>query len=361
MRIVLVYLGNTIPQIFWMNVRHLLSIQQDYQIDIVTNQLNLQVPIEDPRLNQFSYFPRHETSNLLDSLELDTKFRNGFWRLSLERLFAFTQHHIEHPEDSLLHVESDVLLLRNFPFHSFENITNLAWSRVDSHRDVAAIVYSPNSKSSQWLDDKMQAIIKAADEMDDMRMLSQISVFNPNMVTILPSLPQIDSELKNLNSNISRQDSKSISEGFSKFNGVFDPAQIGIWLTGTEPRNYFGLTKKFDLTQVAGSRNFIDPSMVSYDLNDNGILCFRTKEMSIPIFSLHIHSKDLSYFDENFEKQLARDVSVDSSRGVKRSFSLEILWDLIRQNWRNGTLLRFLSWLPIFVGLRRILRRGKQV
>jgi hypothetical protein len=207
----------------------------------------------------------------------------------------------------------------------------------------------------------MQAIINTADEMDDMRLLSQISASNPNMVNILPSLPRIESELKNLNSNISHEDLQSISKGFSKFNGVFDPAQIGIWLTGTEPRNYFGITKKFDLNQILESRNFIDPSMVDYNLNDSGILCFHTKEMDIPIYSLHIHSKNLSYFNENFEKQLSRDVSVGSSREVKRSFSPKILGDLIRQNWRNGTLLRFLSWLPILVGLRRILRRRKQV
>jgi len=334
-----------------MHIRCLLRIQKDYQIDIVTSHRIDSKPISDPRLHYFVYKPQQAVSKILDNLVMDAKFRNGFWRYSLERLFAVTQHHLEFPSESLLHIESDVLPLRNFPFQTFEKFEKLAWSRVDSGQDVAAIVYSPNVQASKWLSDKMQSIVGLAHDTDDMRVLGEISSKNPHLVDILPSLPQKSSLLRNESVNSTEAELESISNLFSTFRGIFDPAGIGIWLTGTEPRNSFGVTKKFDYKSNVGSKAFINPGRVKYFYDQNDGLSFESEGRSTQIYSLHIHSKNLKYFGENYEKHIHEDVKRSISGKVQFKFSSKILLTLIVQNLEKGTLLRYLLWLP---GLRRL-------
>ena len=290
-------------------------------------------------------------SKVLDDLDIDTKFRNGFWRYSLERLFALTQHHIDFPNDSLLHIESYVLPLTNFPFHSFETLEKLAWLRVDSRRDVAAIVYSPKVATSSWLSEKMRSVISLSVETDDMRVLGEISSKEPQHVEILPSLPHQTSNLRNQSLNVSQEDLIAASSHFSKFDGVFDPAGIGIWLTGTEPRNSFGFTTKFKSKLNTPGNDFIDPENVQYSFDDAGRLSFQSGRESIEIYSLHIHSKNLKYFSEKFEKHLYMDVERSSSGRSKIEFSGRILLNLVCENLNKGTFLQFLSWLP---GVRRL-------
>jgi hypothetical protein len=351
MRIVTIYLGNSIPEHFWLHIRHLLRIQSKYEIDVVTSyKLDLE-PVSDSRLNYFTYMPQQEVSKLLDALAIDSKFRNGFWRYSLERLFALSQHHLIFPEESLIHIESDVLPLRRFPFQSFENVEKLAWSRVDSGRAVAAIVYSPNAGTSKWLSDEMQKTILFTDATDDMRVLDKISAKNSQLVDVLPSMPHQTSNLRNQNLKSSETDFYSISSHFPKFDGIFDPAGIGIWLTGTEPRNFFGVTKKFDKKSNIRSNSFIDPGNVDYSFKNNGRLMFTSEGESAEIFSLHIHSKNLKYFGDQYERHIRQDVRRSISGRAHLEFSPRVLLTLIIQNIKNGTLLQFLSWLP---GVRRL-------
>lgn len=343
-----------------MHIRHLLRIQSSYVIDIVTSHEIDSKPVRDSRLSYFTYTPQEEVSQLLDNLVMDEKFRNGFWRYSLERLFAMTQHHMEYPQEPLIHIESDVLPLRNFPFHTFKNLEKLAWSRVDSHRNVAAIVFSPNIAASTWLAEKMISEIHIARETDDMKVLGEISAKYSSEIDVLPSLSHQKSNLRNRNLNTD-DDFYSISSHFSKFNGIFDPAGIGIWLTGTEPRNYFGVTKKFDSKSNVGSKAFIDPGNVDYSFDDQGRLMLTSEGELTQVYSLHIHSKNLNYFSDQFERHIYQDVQRSISRRVRLEFSPRVLLTLIIQNLQNGTLMQFLSWLPGIRRLKELNARRKSV
>jgi hypothetical protein len=351
MRIVTVYLGKSIPEYFWMHIRHLLRIQGEYQIDVITSYRFDLEPVIDTRLNYFTYIPQPELSKLLDELTIDRKFRNGFWRYSLERLFALSQHHLEFPNESLIHIESDVLPLRDFPFQSFEKLEKLAWSRVDSGRGVAAIVYSPNVDTSNWLSEKIQSVILFSRDTDDMRALGEISIKNSRLVDVLPSIPHQTSNLINQNLNLSELDFDSISSNFSKFDGIFDPAGIGIWLTGTDPRNFFGVTKKFDRKSNIGSSAFIDPGNVVYSFDNTGRLTLTSDGESTKIYSLHIHSKNLKYFSDRYGRHIHEDVQRSISGRAHLEFSPRVLLTLIIQNLENGTFFQFVSWMP---GLRRL-------
>lgn len=334
-----------------MHIRHLLRIQSEYEIDVVTSHKLITEPITDSRVHYYTYKPELKVSKILDELNIDSKFRGGFWRYSLERLFAVTQHHQDFPQDSLIHLESDVLPLRNFPFNSFENLGKLAWSKVDSNRDVAAIVFSPSLEASDWLSEQMIKEVGSASETDDMRVLGKVSGKNPEHIDILPSLPSETSNLQNQKLRWTESELNLISSNFSKFDGIFDPAGIGIWLTGTDPRNYFGATRKFDRKIDIDSHNFVIPGNVGYSVNSENCLTFQSEGKTTNIYSLHIHSKNLKYFSEKFEEHLIEDVRKSRFDQVQLEFSVRVLLNLIKHNLEKGTFLQFLSWLP---GLRRL-------
>jgi hypothetical protein len=365
MRLVLIYLGGSIPKHFWQSTQHLLALQSNYLIDIITSDYLAEKPIENPRLSYFEYRPSSEVTMSLDALELDQSFRNGFWRFSLERLFAFTQHHKQFTNEPLLHIESDMLLLENFPFARFEKLEKLYWSKVDETRDIAALVYSPTHVASAWLHDMMLALVRETKSIDDMRLLSMISSGNQSNVSILPSISNLGSQLINQNFEIENDAFRALCWEFNTFGGIFDPGGIGIWLTGTDPRNSFGVTSKFDFKAIRDSRTFIDPSRIQFVFdNDSHLLCIEERA-EIPIYSLHIHSKNSSYFKPGFEVAIKEDVKSSSMGKTKRAFSIVILMNLIIHNWEKGTLLRFLSWLPVLrmfkklqvlVGLKASLR-----
>jgi hypothetical protein len=94
------------------------------------------------------YSTTKETQSLfaLASKKLDHNFRDGFWKYTFERLFALQQYHEKHSDSKILHIESDVLLLPEFPWKSFAELNSLAWLNVNETHDVAALVYLPNPK-----------------------------------------------------------------------------------------------------------------------------------------------------------------------------------------------------------------------
>jgi hypothetical protein len=240
-----------------------------------------------------------------------------------------------------------MLLLENFPFARFEKLEKLYWSKVDETRDIAALLYSPTHESSAWLHDKMLTLVRETMDIDDMRLLSMISRGNQTNVSILPSTPKIISQLINQNLEIENETLRVLCLEFNTFEGIFDPGGIGIWITGTDPRNSFGVTSKFDLKAIKKSRNYIDPSHIQFILEKNSLLSFVEECAEIPIYSLHIHSKNDSYFKPGFEVVIEEDVKGSSMGKTKHEFSLVILLNLIVHNWEKGTLLRFLSWLPV--------------
>jgi hypothetical protein len=205
---------------------------------------------------------------------MDEKFRQGFWRFSLERLFALTAHHDLYPNDSLLHIESDILLLSNFPFDSFQSITTPAWLKFDKTRDLATILYLPDISKSQWFTEKMVQEVKNCNEINDMQLLNLISSKYPSEITILPSSPNTTTSLLNDNDFLEEKEKQLLSTNFYKFEGIFDPAALGIWLTGSDPRNNFGVTRRFDIKRLLEGKTYIDPSKVFFEYSQIGILLF---------------------------------------------------------------------------------------
>jgi hypothetical protein len=353
MRLVLVYLGEEVPDYVWSNIKHLLSIQELHDVNLILSNDNQNKVIKNPRLEYLYYEAPHEINELFSKLEIDGEFRSGFWRFSLERLIALAMHHEKLPNEDMLHIESDVLLLPNFPFTQFRSLDKISWTRVDAKRDVATLIYIPSySDSSQFKRDILREIGRTGTP-DDMTVLRLIAEGDLNSYGLLPTIPKADSNLVDKSIGISNQVRELMSDGSRIFGGIFDAAGIGIWLTGTDPRNYFGVTRRY-LTKIdASATDYIRPDLVNFEIDNFGGISVIDDGISTQIFNLHIHSKNPHYFDQKYINQLVQDVRRSKYGRTFNSFSLKTLVQLVMQNLRKGTLIRFLMWLPFVQKVRK--------
>jgi hypothetical protein len=348
MRLVLIHLGSAPAEYMWANVEHLLALNSRIEIDVITSPgASIPTPTKN-KVNLFEYSANEKIEKLLISLELDGAYRQGFWRYSLERLFALAAHHKRFQIESLLHIESDVLLLETFPFKSFEQISKLAWSKLDDKRDVASLLYSPNQDASDWLQNKIMDVLLKESNLNDMQILSFISNNFPANITILPTLPKDNKEIISNKCNISIINKSRTSENTELFAGIFDAAPIGIWLTGSHGVNSFGISRRYDNNLVFKSNSILIPSKMELKYVSGSGLFFTSGEIQIPIHTLHIHSKDIRFFSSLGQKLIAKYVSESKKNRLVRSFSIRVLLDLVKDNYKKRTLIRFLSWLPPF-------------
>lgn len=353
MRIVLIHLGSSNSDYLWANVEYLSKLAPSLPIDVVTSKESegRLERFSNPKIEHFQHLSSPTIEKLMSTLQVDSNYREGFWRYTIERLLALTEHHNRFPSESLLHIESDVLLLNTFPFRSFVDTKKIAWSSFEKDRDVASIIYLPNHHLSAWLQAQLLKLLQENLVTTDMHLLSLVSKNNDQHILSLPIAPNFDSIAYSNNCGILESDKAKCSQYAEKFDGVFDAAAIGIWLTGTHPVNAFGMSTRYDTNLIYETRSFIDPSKIDFQISREGALLWTEGNESTKIHTLHIHSKNLDFFSSEILKVLEKCV-MDSRKGkVKRHFSVVVLLSLINDNWRKGTLLRYLSWLP---GIRRI-------
>jgi hypothetical protein len=353
MRIVFVHLGTSGSDHMWANIKYLSRLAPNFEIDVITSKDKEELLEKhlSPRVNHFQYISSDATEELLGSLEIDSKYRNGFWRYSLERLIALTEHHTNFPGEGLLHIESDVLLLNSFPFASFEPIQKIAWSTFEKDRDVASLIYLPNGDLSSWLLAQLLKFLRDKLATDDMHLLSLISKNFDQLVLSLPIAPTSESRAYSSLSNPSNYDRVRCAKYSENFAGVFDAAAIGIWLTGTHAVNGFGVSRRYDTNLIYETKSYVDPAKIDFQISHDGDLFWIEDGKSVNVHSLHIHSKNLDFFSPK-SSQVIRECVSDSRKGkVTTHFSFVVLLGLIQDNWKRGTLLRYLSWLP---GVRRV-------
>lgn len=355
LRIVFIHLGKAKASHLWSNIANILETQEEIDIDVITSYKLDDVPIFNSRINYYVYNEKEEVTTILDSISMDSNFRQGFWRYSLERLFALTAHHDIYPNDSLLHIESDILLLPNFPFDSFQSLTKPAWLKFDMIRDLAAILYVPNIIKSKWLAERMIWELQHSTEMNDMQLLNLISTKYPSEVTILPSSPNVTSSLFEGNDFLDENQKQMVSSNFYNFDGIFDPAAIGIWLTGSDPRNNFGITRRFDTKRLLEGKTYINPSKVSLEYSTSNGLYISENATKIRVFNLHIHSKNERFFDEGWEDEMSELVRLSRIGRIQRTYSIRIFLGLLISNYRNRTLFRFILWFPFLAPVKKFL------
>lgn len=348
MEIVFVHLGRNIPEHL---VENFLSFKARFpglEVKLIISD-DCKVP---KNLNSnhiyFDYSDRRDP--LFLNFDHDLKFRNQFWRKSIERLLAVCEYQINNLNTAVLHFESDILVLPNFPFHNFERISSIAWQNYNDDRDVASILYIPNKNSSSWLYEKLSEQISKDKTVTDMSALREIRRAYPTVCHIIPNLPAGNILANNLNHlTLSAPQANCVQT-----NGVFDSAQIGMWLLGMDPRNTYGVLRIHDRGILDGGEAPIDPSRMSYSIDGIGELNAIFEDgKTYPIFSLHVHSKDLQLFKLDYSRRLKNYVTLgNAEKSPVSRFRAVVLLKMFITSVTSGNVFNFFLGIPFIYRLR---------
>lgn len=330
----------------WENLKYLERIKLDADIILILDSYKHKMIPDRFHCNVFYYDKSNCLYNNSHLLTHNSNFRNNFWQNSTARFFALNQWHQQNPSEKVVHIESDNLLFPNFPLKRFEELTTLAWLRHNHELDSAAILYSPNSFETTWLVRQINHQITLDPSTTDMKVLNKISRDNPS-ITILPSYNPIWNNNLNSDSNASL-----ITKQFSLFDGIFDPAAIGVWLTGNDPRNSLGWIKRY--------MNHFDPIVNPADFfyfteNSNLVAKKKVDDSYTSIYNIHIHSKQLSLFKGFNTFTLKFFCFTSNKRKFKYFFSLRVFLALLNSyEKRQKISLKFLlKSLSIFLKSRK--------
>ena len=339
LKIVFVYLGEHIPEYVFSNalrVSEIFPFETTLYINSsqdISDYLKIQSKLSIRTLPKDEYILKTRLSH-------DPSFRNGYWFLTFERILALKKIHQDLGENaSLLHIESDVILFPNFPFDS-ELGQRVKWCSFDRNRDVGSIIFSPSYTETSWLCNKLLEEAREDSEVTDMSALKRVREKFPGRVEVFTDM---------------------FSAGPQKGStGIFDGAALGQWLCGTDPRTTYGLTvlhenSEFSPDNLKNLKQYLDGRLILRDENKSFVL---TKGSEVrPIFSLHIHSKDIELFSVDNFKALSKYISYseDKSLLVTR-IDLKCLYILLKDNIKKGSLLNFMRHLFLFLFKGRVLR-----
>lgn len=318
MEIILVYLGDkNLPKYVNENINYLIQNFSEIQITFISdNPKNLRT-VSYLGANTFKCLDYYKImpKKYLDNIP-DLNFRGGYWFLTLARFFAIEEYIRKFNLKNVLQLESDVLLMKNFPFYKLSKLKGLAFPLVNSGYGAASILYIENRTSISSLCKFAKEEIFKNPELTDMDILGSNKLTEIVNVTYLPTA---FGEIDHFQNWVTKLDRKKLSSNVSNFGGIFDGMTWGQFLTGEDPRNHYGIRKLF--------RNQTHHSVLvdTYEIFfDNESLMVKDETSTFEIFCLHIHSKNKQYFDYNDHYTLLKNRISNYMNGQKK----EIVWSL---------------------------------
>jgi hypothetical protein len=313
LRVVFVHLGHSNPRHLWLNLKRHREIFPDVPVSVVLSNSAHERRIPEG-VDLLPYSRSNRTGLLLNGLAANAGFRGGFWLLTLERLIALENAHLTYEDESMLHVESDVLLMPNFPWMEIAQEKALMWGQISESEDIAAILYSPKPAATSALVELIFREATEDPETSDMRALHAIAArLSGNDFRYIPL--GLDQSLIN--------------------GGIFDVGSIGMWLSGMDERNSWGRRRFF----YSLPHHLVRPEMYKYEL-EGDTLWVRSNTKNFKLFSLHVHSKDLKLFGASWRSRLEELVRRSNYQAPKSEFHLigflsnlkEILSDVLSEN-----------------------------
>jgi len=270
--IVLVQLGPVSRQLK-SNLRYLCAIFPEREKVIITDIERCQWIME----SGFTVVRAEELAiTWPDNFEINDRrkyFRENFWFLTKARLILIVQYMLQTKTLRIIHFENDVWINPRFPFDYFENLdAPLAFPRVDNSRGIASVLYVNGTVGMSILNNACSKWPK----LTDMEILGKI-IDEDKRVHILDSYER----------------SANLAEHW-----IFDGAKMGMYLFGADPRNSWGIVKRFDMSPMG--------SLLTGDEIDihNGILSVGTRVKHREIANLHIHSKNREIFAVSWEESI---------------------------------------------------------
>lgn len=309
--LVIVYLNNKLPSYAVENTIYLSKTFPKHEIILILNVEN-----NYPRLKTLKnvkiYLLRSfqkELAHVTKYSKLPQSFRNGFWITTIARFRAIEIYMKSNDVKRILHLEADVLLLPEFPFHLPVFKTNkLAYPFISKNYASASILYVGSVNSLSELNNFALTQIKLDSNSTDMKILADFG-------------------------NSQKKYFEKLYSGVGQLSGqvpgyIFDAATFGMYLTGHDPRNKRGLFRIYD--NIAGHE--ILPKKLNFKMSGVGRIIVSRDNNSFILANLHIHSKNKKYFKVNCSTQrLKRNIYL-AEKGPKTCFSLGIFTLMLLQS-----------------------------
>jgi hypothetical protein len=327
--IVFVHLGEAKANHLWKNINRIKQNWPDSAITLISDSKHNLRKAQEIGILSYDFQLNESFRKLFDHSKHNSSFRQGFWNYSILRLFAVLDYSISKPDARIVHLESDIAIFPNFPFDKLSNLDKPSWMRFSESHDVGAIFILPNAVLSQFLLDQFVQLFSDDPGLTDMTLLNTFARAHPDLVLYLPVAVNRFDEL--IRHDIAESsESANISCNFSHFDGIFDSAPLGMWLLGEDPRNHLGRIIRYrELPE-----SYIQPHQVRLNFDEaNGLLYFNNQ---VPIFNLHVHSKEVKYFDKRWRKAIQFRVRNSHKLSRKSSFSIrafgKLCTDFLKRN-----------------------------
>lgn len=311
MNIVFVHFGSRLPKHLLQNLSRTAGLFNSHQIFLISDYDHPNLPSS---VNKFLVPDQDYFNEAKENLAHPVDFRNNFWFLTLKRFLVFNVFMKEHPA-ALIHFESDVIISPDFPFEIFEGLKKpFAFPLISDDLGIPSILFLKDKFAADLLCEFTLISSRENHNTTDMLILAGVLSKHPELVTLLPSGPSIRELYLSSTSNqfISRQ-----SEGLSIFGGLFDGAAIGQYLLGDDPRNNRGVRNIYFESGYSSLR----AKELNYNYsNSRNFLDVIADATTIPLFALHVHSKDVRAFREDRFARLIRIRIRDNQGKLRKEF-----------------------------------------
>jgi hypothetical protein len=340
--IVFVHLGNFLPKYLELNIIRTHELFPDPEITLISDANHF----EKKFVTSHKYVRSGTTDSILLQTKHDANFREGFWIKSLERLIAVLEYQIAQKRMNVIHIESDVLLMPNAPLEEVARLDFPTWTKYSSSKSVGAIFFVPTPESAQKILFAIWELIRRRPDITDMTILN-----------VLAEELKLGTTFSHSALDVSPISEESSVEYFHLNRGIFDPAQIGMWLTGEDPRNHLGMNVIHLNHLYTSGDSGINPEKLRFSVDsENNLWATNTAGGRFPIWSLHIHSKNVELFRDFQGTQLQKFVDASSNIIIQRKISIRNLLSLILSNTKNGTLLSYTRSAWKYLKMHRINR-----
>jgi len=280
---ILFHKGHTLPVYLYDSIKQIEQTQTDYNLYLITNAVvNKNCKATIINLNDI-------VNDELQNVQLYKSHQDPLWRTSFERFFYIKTVIQQYNMQDIIHFDNDVLIYVNAQHIINYLRSNILHNGLPTHKPneyVCGFMYIKDFYSISLLCSELLSITRKSEKnlelefnsmAHEMRLLGCIKKRNEHLITSLPILPF-----------------NEYSDLYTVFNGVFDPSSYG---------QYFGWTESTQRNTVhpADVNRYIDKHIV----NKNIVPIFNSEqkkpyllynEAYVPIFNLHIHSKNLIDF-----------------------------------------------------------------
>jgi len=341
MRIVFAHFYSKIPNYLVHNLRRTVLVFPMHEVYLITDKDTSRLRI--PGLKILYYTPSTEWNTLEELLDHPKSFRSNFWFTSLSRFLAIAEF-MKYDDQEIIHIESDVVIASDFPFDIFSKLnTNYSFPIINNDQAIASTLYINNYNSAKELSDFILSTAREYHSTTDMYVLSMLAKNYDKKFQLLPSSTGDINSLEFAKPEFLVK----TKEALTLFNGIFDGADIGMYLFGHDPRNNRGLAelrgrkyknylnvRKLELF-MDGTRDF--PSVRNFENNN-----------IYAIFSLHIHSKNNKLFQPRKMKTVIRKSVRNSKKDTKIIFSFLVFFIAIKKSIFRRLKFRFSKLASLF-------------